>query len=395
MAEDLLPLYFGNTLLFLYFSIFSMLAFFSFSAIFCKNKKIDYCVFGAITIMAVLFYGLREPRTPDIIVYAAAFKNLGDLSSFQWGPSFYLFMKFLHIFGDTTSYFIFSSSLVFVLLFSITIMVIVNDYYKSFFLITFLLGWGFLDLATNTFRQGLAMPFVILFAHCLINRRFFLSIVFGSIAVGFHWSSSIIIMMIVFSVLIADRTILLRAITKFTLILFIASFFIDLNFSEWLGNGPLAQYATMLGFAGNVSDKVDAYMNTDLDGAKFYAMTPLKRIYNTSEFLIYLIIIAYSFLKTSGKSGYITGKDKVYRTYYSIFIILSSYSIILISMTWFFRNIYWAIGFAPMLLIFTMRRINALRDSNRIIILYTYMILLLIFSSITCWRVQLMSLSYS
>lgn len=99
-------------------------------------------------------------------------------------------MKSIKIINNNHDAYIFLSSLYFVLAFMLVGILYCKDrYYKSLFLLTCFYSWSVLDLAVNTYRQGIAIPFIILGVYFLNSKKNILAVVAISIALTIHWGS--------------------------------------------------------------------------------------------------------------------------------------------------------------------------------------------------------------
>ncbi|EPU0846626.1 EpsG family protein, partial [Escherichia coli] len=268
-----------NITLFLYFLISLFLLLLSVVSIICKSKKLDFIVFLIIGIMMVCFYGLRFPGNSDTRMYLQGFDALSGLDSFMWSSGFYVLMKSIKIINNNHDAYIFLSSLYFVLAFMLVGILYCKDrYYKSLFLLTCFYSWSVLDLAVNTYRQGIAIPFIILGVYFLNSKKNILAVVAISIALTIHWGSSVIVALYFIAIYLSKHLRLLKIVTFFTLMLFTLSFFINFEFAGSLSKSSLISSLQVLFVGVDLTSKIDAYLGGGVVGARFYDMPSLQRL---------------------------------------------------------------------------------------------------------------------
>ncbi|EFN7638684.1 hypothetical protein EGC31_03445, partial [Escherichia coli] len=148
---------------------------------------------------------------------------------------------------------------------------------------------------------------------------------------------------------------------------------------------------------GNIWDstlqqKMDAYLNAGVEGLNYYDLDLSRRIFSILELAFYIYFLNRLYI-INLKSKQASSSD-FSRYIYFCFLVLSLYSILLISMTWYFRNFYWALGLAPVVLgVYLSSQSKSSKNNGAIII---YLILqVLILSIITTWRSGIMYMSYS
>ncbi|WP_225969926.1 EpsG family protein [Pectobacterium parvum] len=391
--EKEMPLFFKNPLILLFFLLSILFIVISFISILAKNKKLDGFNFFAIIIMMLCFYGLRYPGTTDTIMYLNYFDGLSSFASFPWGIGFFYLMESIKKINFSHEGYIFYSSFYFVFIMAAVVLFFCkNTYYKSIFMLSNFYSWSLLDLATNTYRQGISVSLVLLSLYFLKEKKFIFSFIFSAIAASMHWSSLVIVCLVYFSYFISNRMLILRCVSIITLMLLSVSFFINFSLAEVLSRSAFLSSLQTVFLGVDLLSKVDAYLGAGVDGANFYDMASYQRIYYTAEVYIALVVCVIFFCTLPKDT--ILAYDSGYRVVYSFFIILTSYGTLLISMTWFIRNFYWAAPMAPLLYIYILRMTEENSAKKHKLLLLLYCIFILLFSCVTFWRLPLLNMSY-
>lgn len=388
-----MPLFFSNVNLLLYFLLSLFLLLLSVTSILAKSKKLDLVTFFLVGMMMIAFYGLRAPGTSDTRMYLQGFDSLSDLNSFLWSSGFYVLMRSIKFVGSSHGTYIFLSSLYFVSAFMIVGGLFCKGrYYKSLFLITCFYSWSVLDLAVNTYRQGIAIPFIILGVYFLNKKRNISALFSISIALTIHWGSAVIIGLYFFAIFLSRHIKLLKVISVFTLLLFTISFFINFDFASSLSKSSLVSSLQVIFVGVDLSSKIDAYLGGGVVGARFYDMPSLQRLYFSGEIYIAVLVFVIFFM-TRKKSEYSSlGNDFV--PIYSFFIAVAFYGVVLISMTWFIRNFYWAVPITPVLYVLILEYYEKFNAKKHRVLLLIFVLFLIAFSIETFWRAPLIDVSY-
>ncbi|VUS83815.1 hypothetical protein SB6421_03811 [Klebsiella huaxiensis] len=388
-----MPLFFSNSILLLYFLISLTLLSLSVVSIITKSKKLDILTFYLIAVMMTLFYGLRYPGNPDTKMYLQAFHAISNFQNFEWGIGFYYLLKIIKYINDSSHSYIFFSSLFFVfMLVLVGIFFFKNKYYKSLFLISSFYSWSILDLAVNTYRQGVSIPFIILGICLFSQKKYILSFVLIGVSLLLHWGCALIAALYFVSIFLSKRYSLIKTLSIITLILFSISFIINFSLAETLSQSSIVGSLQVLFVGVNLTSKIDAYLGGGVLGAKFYDMPSLQRLYFSGEIFISLFIFVIFFV--SRKKIDINSISKNYMMAYSFFVSVSFYGVVLISMTWFIRNFYWAVPIAPVLYML-MLEYYELKDSKKHkYALLGYVIFIIVFSLETFWRSPLIAMAY-
>lgn len=388
-----MPLFFESTLLLFYFVISLGLLFLSFISILIKNKQLDFLSFLLICIMMTCFYGLRPSGTVDTKMYLDIFKQLAGFANFPYGVGFYILMKSIKYIDNTNTGYVFYSSLFIVLFFALAVFLLCkNMYYKSLCMISLFFSWSMLDLSANTYRQGVAVPFFLLSVYFYKERKFFWFASCIIISLSMHWGATLILLLFLIAMFFSRKIKVLKLISISALALLTVSFFINFNFSELAASSPLINQLQTVFVGIDLLSKINSYLGGAVDGANFYEMTSLQRIYFTGEIYIALIVCVIFFITRKVNDPIMLSNS--FMTAYSFFILVSLYGIVLISMTWFIRNFYWVVPTIPILYMYILKYIEDNKKKSHLPILSFYCIFLIAFSCDTFWRAPIITVSY-
>lgn len=390
-----MPLFFGNLYLLLFFGISIFTLFVSYFAIQFNSQKIDTVGLLIAYITMVLFYGVREPGTTDIKMYLENFDALNNFSDFNWGIGFYILMKSIKTISSEHAFFIFASSFIFatILLF-FTCIVLKSKPYKSLFMISLLYGWYMLDLATNTYRQGIALLF-IMFSLFYIARKNYLNFsLFSVIAISIHWGALIPVIICVISLFLSKSIKASKYLSLFAIMLFSVSFIVNLDVAKNIANSTLSSSLDQIFVGVNIASKMSSYLNSEVDGSAFYDISILRKIKFTIEAFLPLLINTI-FLFKLDKKVYVEKKVELSPLYYvtsNYISLLNIYAVSIISMAWFFRNFYWlpiASNLCLIMLLFAFKK----SSTNNLYTLF-YIIGIVLLSILTIWTSELLKMSY-
>lgn len=380
-----------------WYVFFSCYLLFSLFVFFCQSKALDLCGFFVLIISVTLFYGLRTNGSPDTYMYVNRFINLGTLEQFEWSFPFFYLMKTISFVGEDAVTYKVLSSFFFVLILSFYIFIAFDKCNKTLCLTLCSINWSIYDMVTNTYRQGVAGVLVLLATALFIKRRYYLSSFLFLLSIGFHWSSVLIVFLFFVSVLISKSSFKLQQlIGMFLLLYFIVSMFNEMGLATILGkmDSMFSYIGDITGY--NIVNKQNSYLNDGVVGALFYNYSFVKKLYSVVDFIIPLGISLYVILRGAEHS------NERNSLFYSFFLMLSLYFVFLIDMTWFFRNMYWAVIFGPAICTyFIAGKFPVNSQGTKLIIGYRsiyFMVLFFCFfvfsTSITLWRSEILRLNF-
>ena len=389
-----MPLFFENLHLSLFFAISLFTLLLSFIAIKFNSKSIDNVALIIAYITMSSFYGFREAGTTDIKMYLDNFDALNNFSDFNWGFSFFVLMKSIKIISSEHSFFIFASSLIFSTLLLIFVhSILKNKPYKALLMISMLYGWYMLDLATNTYRQGVSLIFIMFSMLFIAKKEYIKFSIAAVIAISIHWGALIPEIICIVSFLISKKITFIKYLSLFAILLFGISFFINLDIAKNIARNPLTSSLDSIFVGVNIASKVSNYLNSEVDGSAFYDISLLRKIKFTIEAFLPLVLNTLFLFKLSKNNDDTISKVGVFYFVTSAYIaILNIYAVSIISMAWFFRNFYWIPIASYSCLIIMLYSLKNSNKHNMFVALYIFLIILL--SILTIWTSELLKMSY-
>lgn len=389
-----MPLFFENLHLSLFFAISLFTLLLSFIAIKFNSKSIDNVALIIAYITMSSFYGFREAGTTDIKMYLDNFDALNNFSDFNWGFSFFVLMKSIKIISSEHSFFIFASSLIFSTLLLIFVHSILKSKpYKALLMISMLYGWYMLDLATNTYRQGVSLIFIMFSMLFIAKKEYIKFSIAAAIAISIHWGALIPEIICIVSFLISKKITFIKYLSLFAILLFGISFFINLDIAKNIASNPLTSSLDSIFVGVNIASKVSNYLNSEVDGSAFYDISLLRKIKFTIEAFLPLVLNTLFLFKLSKNNDDTISKVGVFYFVASAYIaILNIYAVSIISMAWFFRNFYWIPIASYSCLIIMLYSLKNSNKHNMFVALYIFLIILL--SILTIWTSELLKMSY-
>lgn len=389
-----MPLFFENLHLSLFFAISLFTLLLSFIAIKFNSKSIDNVALIIAYITMSSFYGFREAGTTDIKMYLDNFDALNNFSDFNWGFSFFVLMKSIKIISSEHSFFIFASSLIFSTLLLIFVhSILKNKPYKALLMISMLYGWYMLDLATNTYRQGVSLIFIMFSMLFIAKKEYIKFSIAAVIAISIHWGALIPEIICIVSFLISKKITFIKYLSLFAILLFGISFFINLDIAKNIASNPLTSSLDSIFVGVNIASKVSNYLNSEVDGSAFYDISLLRKIKFTIEAFLPLVLNTLFLFQLSKNNDDTISKVGVFYFVTSAYIaILNIYAVSIISMAWFFRNFYWIPIASYSCLIIMLYSLKNSNKHNMFVALYIFLIILL--SILTIWTSELLKMSY-
>lgn len=380
-----MPVFLENIPALLYFCFFLISILLALAICLYGSKRQDIGLMVIVFIIAALFHGTRAPEATDLAVYYENFKNLTSYSNFAWGYSFYTVYYLLSVFTNNIEGFVFGSSLILLLFFLIAIILVIHGKCRSLIFLILILSPSFTDMAFNTIRQGMSLPFLILSIYYAFHKRLFIAIFYIVVSAGFHWNAPLIFGFALFALFFYKRN--LKYFPVFLLVLIFVSIFYNLELAA-----QATKLLTSTGFvSGVLQEKIEAYMNAGVEGLNYYELDIPRRVFSLLEITFYIFVFKH-LSKSYSRNEMLMGNDLI-RYLWLCFMIASLYSISLISMTWYFRNFYWALGIAPFVMGLCLSNdIKLLRMSKSSLALLVVVIVLI--SIITTWRSGVMHMSY-
>ncbi|HEM8101437.1 TPA: EpsG family protein [Enterobacter hormaechei] len=317
-----------NNVILLIFIIYICLIFFSALGVKLNSRGIDnFTGFMSVLLFAMLIFS-RTGLGVDESTYLESYQNYlktGDLD-FEYGVNFlFLCLKTL---GVNEASFNTMLPLIILAVLYFTVNTAVKNPFRSFVLIFTMFSSLFLDFSFNAYRQGLSFWFVLLSIESLLagsRKRFLIYFIIG---LGFHWSAAIVIVMLFLTRFLSIRgAIYTNVILMFVMLIAAVT---PLHILSMLAT--IIQYAT---FNSLYAQKIIFYLTTIK--SSFYDLN----FFGRAPLILYsLILMALLFLY----------RKYIPRLQFKLLVILLGYSILLLEMSYSFRNFYWVLPFTPFIM---------------------------------------------
>lgn len=317
-----------NNVILLVFIIYICLIFFSALGVKLNSAGIDnFTGLMAVLLFVVLIFS-RTGLGVDESTYLESYQTYlqtGDVD-FEYGVAF-LFWCLKVISVNEGSFNTVLPLLILAVLY-LTINIAVKNPFRSFVLIFTIFSSLYLDFSFNAYRQGLSFWFVLLSIESLLagsRKRF---IIYFIIGLGFHWSAAIVIFMLFLTRFLSLRVAVYSNIFLVFLILVAAIF--PLHILNVLA--IIIQYVT---FNSIYAQKIIFYLTT------------IKSSFYDLNFFGRAPLIIYSLILMALLTFY---RRFIPRVQFKLLVILLGYSILLLEMSYSFRNFYWVLPFTPFLM---------------------------------------------
>lgn len=341
---------FNNINLFQYFICSSLLFTLSFFALYYKSKELDVFVSFLTFIVFLIFLVSRTGLGVDELTYRLEYSGFNyDYSDFKFEYGFYALFSLFKYLGVSIGAF----NLFFTILFlSLTCLVVykVESKYRSIVILSLFFSSVYIDLIFNAYRQGAAVIFVICMAYYFTRGQKVKFIISAFFAIGFHWSSVLILLFLLLSRFLSHRV--CKAILVTLAIGHACVVFVKLDVISVI---PIDIFDSL--GVPTLSNAINAYLNLKLDGNTFYDS-------NFAWKLIAIIPILSSIIITL----HMYNNDVLY---VKVFTVTMMYSFLMIGMAYGFRNYYWALPF------FSFMLPGLLNDAGpkRLALVYIYLII--------------------
>jgi len=320
----------SNQATFLLFFVQMILMVIVFFTILNNKKASDVSVLGIITAIYIIFIWSRDNFGTDEFTYRYYYSQFLDNSdSFQFEFSFYYLFSILRFFGVSVNEFNNTVATAYVALAACTANYCAKGNSRSLILYFYLFSSVSLDFIFNIYRQGFSFLFACLFIYSVLNERKKLACVFIFIAIGFHWSSIIILIACVISKIVKRKQKLLFCII---LAISLLAFVVPLHLADifrLLSRMPLVSI-DFLNHIGN-------YLSGEM-GNNYYELSFNGRF----TFIIFPVISIAGFC--------LYFYSKIDALLFNIIMILILYSLLFLEMSYSFRNYYWVMGLLPFIL---------------------------------------------
>ncbi|MDZ3933157.1 EpsG family protein [Escherichia marmotae] len=335
-----------NNIILLVFLIYTFLVFISALGVKLNSCGVDnfLCLITVLTYVILIF--ARTGLGVDESTYLESYHYYiqGGESDFEYG--FDILFWGLKLLGVTESSFntIFPLLILTALCFAVTISV--KNPFRSFVLIFTIFSSFFLDFTFNAYRQGLSFWFVLLAIESYLSgyRRKF--IVYCLIGLGFHWSAAVVLFMLFLTRFLSTRLAVFCNIFLFFLTLVAAIM-------------PLHLLSILVTLIQHLP------LNSSYLQKVIFYLTTIKSSFYDLNFFGRAPLIIYALILMSLLAIY---RKQLPTVQFKLLILLLGYSVLLLEMSYSFRNYYWVLPFTP----FIMAKILSCNvNKKKLMVIYT------------------------
>lgn len=309
------------------------------------SKGVDKLGLIIVSASYVLIVFARPGLGVDETTYRVAYETyLSNPNMVEFEYSFKTLFYFFKIAEVTPEVFNNTMCCLYIMLMTILVLFTVQSSFKTLCLLIFLFSAVSLDFIFNAYRQGFA--FIFVFASLIFykgNKRL-LSALFIIIAIGFHWSSIFIpMLMFCFRIFSKNRV---KQILSIVILLTTVGFIVPLGILSTLN-----KVLTTIPFKNIYIEKISFYLTTS--ESSIYALNLFGRLPLLVNTLL-LLVICRLFLK--------------YIDYFWIKLVtaVGIYCFIFMEMSFSFRNYYWLLPFFPFVICNGLTNYRNLNGTNNV-----------------------------
>ncbi len=335
-----------NNIILLFFIIYTFLVFISALGVKLNSRGLDNfsCLITVLTFVILIF--ARTGLGVDESTYLESYHYYvqGGEADFEYG--FNILFWGIRLFGVTESSFntIFPLLILTALYFAVTVSV--KSPFRSFVLIFTIFSSFFLDFSFNAYRQGLSFWFVLLAIESHLSGNRWKFIVYCLIGLGFHWSAAVVLFMLFLTRFLSTRLAIFCNIFLFFLTLVAAMMPLHV----------LSMLVTMIQYLP---------LNSSYLQKVIFYLTTIKSSFYDLNFFGRAPLIIYALILISLLAIY---RKLLPIVQFKLLILLLVYSVLLLEMSYSFRNYYWVLPFTP----FIMAKIlSCYSNKKKVMVMYT------------------------
>lgn len=324
---------FSSPIIFLTFLIYVVLLACVIAVIILNARKFDFLLFCAVAAIYIFLNLIRSGYGVDEPTYSLTYKEYIQSGRLDFEFAFnFLYAVFSKV-GIESSNFNKAFGCFYVVLSSCVIFTFIRPPLRSITLLLFLFFPVTLDFMFNGYRQGVAFLFILSAIFCFNGRRYAYGGLFLIVALGFHWSSLIAII-----VLFLQRFIPREKITPLIIILLfvtVISAVIPLGILQFF-SGILDSFSQLMPDAPIVKKAV-LYINANDMSKSFYGLNMIGRLPLIFNIIVFLGLIIFY-------------RKLIPDVFYKYAVCFMLYSSLLLEMAYSFRNYYWVLPMCPFLM---------------------------------------------
>lgn len=343
----------------------------------CRTSKgVDRVGVLTIALSYILIVFTRQGLGVDETTYRIAYESyLADPDSVEFEYSFKFLMYCFQKLAIAPEIFNNLIGCLYILFISLLVLYAVKSPYRSLCILFFLFSAVSFDFIFNAYRQGFAFIFVLASLLAYNSKRISAALIFIIIAVGFHWSSLIIPLLLLGFKLVPAKYV--KSILTIVILMTVVGFIFPL--------GILPSLNKIL--------NVIPLKNHYLDKIGFYLTTSESSIYDLNLFgrlpLLVSTLVILVFCRCCYKN--------IDFIWVKLITVVGLYCLIFMEMSFSFRNYYWLLPLFPFVMcnaLTNYRNSNGTNSKQYVIIVAIGYFLLSILTYYTSPLIPLVFLNY-
>lgn len=352
---------FSSPIIFLTYLIYVALLACAISAIILNNRKFDFLLFCTIAAIYIFFNLIRSGYGVDEPTYSLTYKEYVQSGRLDFEFAFNFLYYVFSTVGLEPNNFNKAFGCFYVLLSSCVIFTFILPPLRAITLLFFLFFPVTLDFMFNGYRQGVAFLFILSAIFFLNGRRYVYGGLSLIVALGFHWSALIAILVILLQRFITREKITLLSIIVFfvTIVsvvipLGMLQFFSSIlnTFSQLMPDAPIVKKAVL-------------YINANDMSKSFYGLNMIGRFPLVFNIIVFLALIIFY-------------RKSIPDIFYKYAVLFMLYSSLLLEMAYSFRNYYWVLPMCPFLMILIIESSNSNNSRKKRVLLFSLLHLLIV-----------------
>ncbi|WP_409242619.1 EpsG family protein [Enterobacter hormaechei] len=346
---------FHNLNVFLFFILHFALLCWSVASVHLNSKKLDHICFIMVFICYILINVSRTGYGVDEPTYLETYKEYLSTGTLHFEYSFNFMYYLFSLLDISPDFFNKTYSTLFLILSVYVVGKFIDSPYKSLCLIFFLFFSTTLDFVFNAYRQGIAVLFILMSLFSFNKNNKTLGVILFAIGLGFHWSAVVVLL-----------ALLLRKLLSVNLAVKINVLLIGLTIvASFFPLHIIPSISTILQMTAGSSPYVSRAINyLNSSEASFYGLNFLGRLPLIITILTMTIML---YIYRRGINKY----------YYTFSILMLSYCLILLEMSYSFRNYYWILPMYPFLMVEIVRNAptKIMRQNNLVVMVILHFLL--------------------
>ncbi|HAS8171333.1 TPA: hypothetical protein I7680_07560 [Vibrio vulnificus] len=372
-----MPLFLVNYYVAFYFATYLCLVFIYYSVNGQESRSLTVAFCMIFILVNVIFHSFSLGFAPDKEIYQAKFENIDNFYSiahFGLGVGLYYLYIFLNYINFPSEHLVILHSLIINIGFFIVCLDkrLGKETFLAYFI--FSMSWFFVDMSTNSIRQGISSFLFLGFIFSLFSKRKVQSVLLLVLSFLFHWSVVVPAIITYFAFWFKS----LSSRNNWYAYLGLYAFLLVSIITELVSIRILIELFSAAVNLEFLSLKVNSYFNASDSTYKFGIF---ERVSLFFELIVYcaLSLVVFYFTKNVGQSQF-------ERMTIFIFWSIVLYATLSIGMAHAYRNFYWALCVLVVSIIPVLSRIKKSVNIKSQSYYFFICMMVMLFSSFSLWR---------